>query len=172
MIVDNEDVYAVGCSGSPALDPDDNALACASTISWEHDITFDENHLKEAILKITAEGIDGVDVPAPEIDNVYVNNTFVGTLTNQSFYSPFNNLNPGPGALVDFTELTMSLFDVTSLLVSGVNTIRVDVDPSNWVLEIETSSLTVTVPVPGSLALMGLGLAGIRYRRRKQIKVV
>ncbi len=170
MIHDTVDVFGVGCSVNPALDPGGIPLQCGPSVSWQHNIIFDENHLKEAILHITAEGIDeqqdnnGV---GPEIDEVIVNGMLVGTLTNQNLYSALFNLQPGPGALAGITLLTWSIFDVTAYLVSGINTITVNVDPTNWVLEIETSELWVTTPEPTTLALMGLAVAGLGFRRRK-----
>jgi hypothetical protein len=171
VIHDIENVFGVGCSGSPALDPGGAVLPCAPTVSWSHTIEFDPGHLKEAILKITAEGIDARQEPSgpgPEIDRVFVNGTFVGTLTNQSFYTPFFNLQPGPGALPNFTELTMSMFDVTPFLVPGLNTFQVVVDPTNWILEIETSELWAETPEPATLGIFGLGLAGLGLLRRRR----
>ena len=171
VINDFVDVFGVGCSGSPALDPGGSPVPCTATVSWNHDINFDPGHLKAAALQIIAEGIDAVSdtgSPGPEIDEVFVNGTSVGTLTNQSFYSALFNLNPGPGALPGFTELTASVFDVAPYLVSGLNTIEVVVDPGNWVLEIETSELRVTVPEPATMALFSLGFAALGFARRRR----
>lgn len=170
VIHDFVEVFGVGCSGSSALDPGGTPVACTPTVSWDHTIDFDPSHLKDAILKITAEGIDAESDTGvgPEFDEVFVNGTSVGALTNQSFYVPVFNLQPGPGALPDITELTISMFDVTPFLISGVNTITVVVDPTNWVLEIETSELWLEVPEPATLALFSLGFAGLGFARRRR----
>ena len=125
------------------------------------------------ILSILAEGIDGgPNAPGGgEHDQVVFNGTPIGDLTQQNFYSPLYNLQPGPGALAGITAETLSVFDVTSLFVPGVNTITVNVDPANWVNEIEVSTLAET-PLPAALPLFasglgGLGLIGWRRKRKK-----
>jgi hypothetical protein len=65
----------------------------------------------------------------------------LGNLTQQSFYSTLFNLQPGPGALAGITAETTSTFAVFAN--AGLNTVTVNVDPGNWVNEIEVSTLSV-----------------------------
>ncbi len=155
------DVYTVGASGSPALDPIGNVIGGIPSISWNHSVSSLGG---QYLLSIIAEGID-----TGEIDKVYFNNTYIGDLTNQGFYSSVFNLNPGAGALAGITALTNSVFDVTAFVLLGVNTVRVDVDPNNWVNEIETATLS-SVPLPGALPLLAgaLGAFGIVRSRSKR----
>jgi len=151
-------LYAVGASINPALDPAGNSIGGVPVISW----TDTWSGGGTGILSILAEGIDLL-----QDDEVFVNGTSVGFLTQQSFTSSLFNLQPGAGALAGITDLTTTVFDVTSLLVVGVNQFQIKVDPGNWVNEIEMVSLTTAaVPEPASLALVGLALAGLGLSRR------
>lgn len=149
------DIYTIGSNpAGNAQGPSGANIGGIPSISW----IFNVPTAGSATLSILAEGID-----IGEVDNVYFNNVLIGSLTQQSFYSPSYKLQPGPGALTDYTAETTSVFNVTAIL--GDNTIRVDVAPSNWVNEIETSSLS-NVPEPVTLVLLSLGLAGAGAVRR------
>lgn len=164
------DVYQVG--GSSALDPLNTPIPGSPSITWTHTVTGLGGKF---LLSILAEGIDSPpNSSSPgEIDNVFFNDTFIGSLTQQGFYSPFFNLQPGPGALPGFTALSTSIFDVTSLVILGLNTVRVDVDPSNWVNEIETSTLEVPLPAALPMLATALGVLGAAaWRRRQQVRSV
>jgi hypothetical protein len=191
-------VYQIGassniCGPHTARDPSRACINGSAAPTWVN--TFSGNPGDQATLTILAEGIDnGSATRNPsEFDRVLVNGVFVGDLTQQSFYSPIFNLsnsNAGTGPLdldgdsgdscvtgqpcsAQVTDLSVSTFDVTGLVVPGANTIRVVVDPSNWDNEIDTSSLTAraTAPEPGTLSLLGTGvfLVGLAsFRRRRQ----
>lgn len=159
-------LYQVGSTvGGFALDPLGNPISGVPIISWTDTIAGTPSG--PYLLSILAEGIDGGPGLPSEFDGVYVNGTFVGFLTQQGFYSPLFNLQPGPGALAGVTAETLSSFDVGALLLSGVNTFEVRVDPNNWVNEIEVATLAQT-PEPGTLALLGLGLVGLGIRSRRK----
>jgi hypothetical protein len=161
-------LYIIG-SNPPgnALDPVGNNIGGMADIMWTHNVTGNA----PATLSILAEGIDGgPNAPGGgEHDQVFFNGTLIGDLTQQSFYSPLFNLQPGPGALPGITAETLSVFDVSGLFVSGLNTVEVKVDPGNWVDEVEVSTLTAA-PEPSTWAMVlagfiGLGLIGRRARR-------
>lgn len=161
-------LYIVGSNpAGNALDPVGNNIGGIPDITWSQTV----GGSGIATLSILAEGIDG-GPSAPglgEQDQVFFNGTFIGDLTQQDFYSPLFNLQPGPGALAGVTLETLSVFDVTALFHSGVNTVEVKVDPSNWVDEIEVSTLAAA-PEPTTWVMMlagfaGLGLASYRARR-------
>src|SRR3984957_3540571 len=125
-------------------------------------------------LTLLVEGVDG-GAGAPgggEHDTVSINGTLLGDLVQQSFHSPLFNLQPGPGALPGITAETTTTFDVSGLLVAGINTVTVDVDPHNWVHEVEVVTLTASVPEPLGITLLGAGLAGLGVvRRRKTLRL-
>ncbi len=168
------DLYAVGSTHpGGALDPVGNALPGVPIVSWTEMLWAPPASVM--LLSILAEGIDGGAL-APnggEHDGVYVNGMFAGYLTQQSFYTPGFSLKPGAGALAGVTAETLSLFDVTSLLVAGMNAFEIRVDTANWVNEIEVVSLAPlqsTVPEPASLPLAGIALAAVAIMRRRPVR--
>jgi hypothetical protein len=161
-------IYQVGSSpAGNALDPLGNPIGGIPVISWTDTISGPISG--SYFLSILAEGVDGgPDAPGGgEHDSVFVNGTFIGMLTQQGFYSPLFNVQPGPGALAGITAETLSTFDVSAFLISGLNTFSVVVDPSNWVDEIEVATLT-QIPEPGTLALLALGLGAWGIGRRRK----
>lgn len=162
-------VYTVGSNpAGNALDPFNVPVGGVPIVSWTD--MFVGVPAGSVFLSILAEGVDGgPNAPGGgEFDGVYVNGTFVGFLTQQPFYSPLFNLRPGPGALAGITGLTVSVFEISALLVNGLNSFEVRVDPGNWVNEIEIARLFV--PEPDTLAMLGLGvgtLGLVLWRRRR-----
>lgn len=160
-------VYTVGSNpAGNALDPIGNPIGGIPSIVYSHNY---DGTPGQVLLEILAEGIDG-GPGAPgggEHDLVYFNGTLLGELTSQGFYSSLFNLQPGPGDLPPITGTSLSVFDVTSLVALGNNTVQIDVDPGNWINEIEVSSLRV-VPEPSSLALIGFGLVGFAIFARRR----
>ncbi len=156
-------LHTVGAApaGVMALDPLGNPIGGVPVISWTDTWAGGGT----GMLSILAEGID-----FNEDDEVFVNGVSVGFLTKQSFSSTLFNLQPGPGALAGITELTTSEFDVTSLLVVGLNQFEIRVEPQSWVNEIEVVSLLTraAVPEPASLGLVALALVGLSLSRRKR----
>ena len=121
-------------------------------------------------LSLLVEGVDG-GAGAPgggENDTVRINGTLLGELVQQSFHSTLFNLQPGPGALADITAETTTTFDVSGLLVAGINVVTVDVDPGNWVNEVEVVTLTADIPEPLSVTLLAAGLAALGVVRRRK----
>lgn len=163
-IVDVVNVMTVGSNpAGNALDPLGNNIGGIPLISWTH--TVGSLGAGPAWLSIVAEGID-----TNEDDEVFINGTSLGFLTNQGFQVPDFNLQPAAGALPNITALTISAFDVSALLQVGINTIEVHVDPTNWVNQVETSTLSYNnrqVPEPGTLALLLAGLGGLSLLRRR-----
>jgi hypothetical protein len=187
-------VFQIGSTSSPgncrantAFDPAGNCIHGSATPTWTNNFTGSPG--STAILTILAEGIDnGSVIPGGEQDRVLVNGTFVGDLTQQSFYSPLFNLsnsNTGTGPLdldgdngdptvtgqppnAQITDLSLSTFNVTALVHVGANTIQIQVDPTNWVDEIDVSNLAA-VPEPSSLLLVTAGLLGAIGFIRKRL---
>jgi hypothetical protein len=164
------DLFAIGSTHSGgALDPFNNPIPGVPIVSWTQTLVGLPS--ATTLLSILAEGIDGgPDAPGGgEPDIVYVNGVAVGELAQQAFYSADYNLRPGPGIISGKTAETLSIFDVTSLLVDGLNTFEVRIDTSNWVDEIEVASLRTLqqVPEPASIALAAIALLAISLTRRR-----
>ncbi len=164
------DLFAVGSTHpGGALDPFDNPISGVPVVTWTEMLVGVP--AVTTLLSILAEGIDGgPNAPGGgEHDGVYVNGVLAGYLVQQSFYSPAYNLQPGPGALAGKTAETLSVFDVTSLLIDGLNTFEIRVDTSNWVDEIEVASLRVLqqAPEPSSLPLAVAALSALGFSRRR-----
>ena len=114
-----------------------------------------------ATLTIRAEGVD-----LSENDSVSLNGNFLGLLTHQTYNFCCFDLQLGPGDLgFGQTESLDSFIDIFVELNPGLNTLRIDLDPGNWIAEIET--IHIEIPEPTSVALAGLALLGLAASRRR-----
>lgn len=108
----------------------------------------------------------GVGVAGPGTAKVYLDSTQIGSLTvgDGDFLglsAPDNNI-----AWLDIFDLTPYL----SLLTDSSATIDVVTSSDGWTLDysrLTISDTRVDSPEPGTLALLGLGLAGIGFSRRR-----
>ncbi|MEW8507654.1 MAG: PEP-CTERM sorting domain-containing protein [Candidatus Thiodiazotropha sp.] len=101
------------------------------------------------------------------LSNVYLDTQFVGNLTDgDTWDSGFEGENI---AWLDTFDLTPYIS-----LIDGANVVTIDVMPNDgWVLDysrlvIETDDVT-SVPEPGTLALLAMGLAGMGLSRKKKV---
>jgi hypothetical protein len=142
------------------------------TLSYTHDFDGSVWPIGQVRLTIEAEGVDADTTGLGEDDRVYFNGVYLGNLRQQPFYSPLFDLQAGPGVKGgNFTALTISQFMIDpALLQLGMNLVEVVVDPSNYIMELETSKLQVfsSVPEPSTWMMSAAGVALAAFLRKKR----
>jgi len=153
----------------------------AHAIPWVlSGVTFDDGG--------TAYGTFDYNADTDILSNINITTTAGTALSGTSyiFEHPYNSLADNYLALVDsiaadLTGITALVFDLTNPMTNGGGSISLSgrfegicsnsscsmLDSNEPYRFIDEGSITSSVPEPTTLALMGLGLAGIGWKRRK-----
>jgi hypothetical protein len=132
--------------------------AATTTGDYVYQTTFDLTGFDETSAVLTGQwSVDDVS------SSLSINNVATGfTITGASAFTSLHNFSISSGFVAGLNTLQFTVSNVT--IVGGVN-------PSGLVVLISGTANPIAVPEPGSMALLGVGAAGLAlaYRRRKTV---
>jgi hypothetical protein len=126
---------------------------------------------------LNTTGLPGLDVTAESLLRLAVRSDQSGVVFRITFYdgvgSTFLDLVTAGGNTFDTPDPEPLIGDLTLLdqgILANVGAITLDIFGGPTAFDVSVSQFDLAVPEPGSLALMAIGLAGLRYAgsRRRQ----
>ena len=132
--------------------------AATTTGDYVYQTSFDLTGFDETSAVLTGQwSVDDVS------STLSINNVATGfTITGASAFASLHNFSISSGFVAGLNTLQFTVSNVT--IVGGLN-------PSGLVVLISGTANPIAVPEPGSMALLGVGAAGLAlaYRRRKTV---